>query len=569
MNIYRPHRGTIALRPGVAAGIAALLLAACLAPTGDSPDLPGEPSAGNGAAGEQDRPGEPGVSSPGGGDNGQPAGPPKPGLLSSSTRYGEPDLTGAVVFTFNMEVTALDPAPDSGLIRGDGGTVLTVTPVNPVPGIPVEIRLTVADKGDPGNTLEVSRTLLPVGGPFTRPGPGSGGAAYHIVYYDENGVAALKSLEPPDPDQEDVIWYYVSDPSLQGLFNALYTPNAPGTIDRVIDAGKQAAPYTPEISALVLNLFTVTVGEAAAGDSIELSGTELPAPVNPAMARYYPVVIDLGLPDTANTGLPVFRVPHRGLGGSGEYPHIRVRVNRGVHLVILADNSDYLADGPGHPSPYGNLTGATVEVMGGAYLRNGAYEGCPLGEDTALIIRLGACFALGPEDTFNSTNPRDADYTGWFIGSAGPDSRISWEGGDQNGSYLEWREDRLAFDVNLRVRKPLILARHVWFVNGPALTIDTAAQGAGLFAGTPDHRFYGTFSQSGGQNPARPAARIIIAKGNALSRSFLTGEAGVIGPADSTVTIPNRGRKNPSDQPVKYIIDSSISGYSNWGIPGE
>jgi hypothetical protein len=194
-----------------------------------------------------------------------------------------------VAFTFNMEVTALDPAPDSGSIRGTGGTVLTVMPANPVPGIPVEIRLTVADKGDPGNILEVFRTLLPIGGTFTRPGPGSGGAAYRVVYYDENGVAALKSLEPPG---QEAAWYYVSDPSLQGLFNAIYTPNAPGATDRVIDAGKQAALYTPEISALGLNLFTVTVGEATADDSIELSGTELPALVNPTMARYYPVVID-------------------------------------------------------------------------------------------------------------------------------------------------------------------------------------------------------------------------------------------------------------------------------------
>jgi hypothetical protein len=203
--------------------------------------------------------------------------------------------------------------------------------------------------------------------------------------------------------------------------------------------------------------------------------------------------------------------------------------------------------------------------MGTGRLRDRAYEGF-LGEGSVVILRLGGYLGVGPASRFQSEG-----YDDWLVGSGG---KILWGTGDQNGSYIELREDgaasRLGFSADITVKKSLALNYHVWFVNGPILTIDVAADSStvngskGLLAGDPGYKFYGNFFESGGQNPSRVEAKIIVLGGSGISRSFLTAGSGndfIAGP----VNIPNGGAKEDLT-PVEYGRDS-IRGYLNWKVP--
>ena len=108
----------------------------------------------------------------------------------------------------------------------------------------------------------------------------------------------------------------------------------------------------------------------------------------------------------------------------------------------------------------------------------------------------------------------------------------------------------------------LTLGSSVWFDNGPTLTI---AQNMAL-SGTGDPRFYGTYYESGGQNPATPAATIQLLPGAKLSASFLSAaeEGGFIAAEGTgTRTIINRGNGS-GIQAVKYLEGGSLEGYLNW-----
>jgi hypothetical protein len=146
--------------------------------------------------------------------------------------------------------------------------------------------------------------------------------------------------------------------------------------------------------------------------------------------------------------------------------------------------------------------------------------------------------------------------------------RMLWGTGDQNGSYLEIREEgrKLAFSADITVRGSLALGYRVWFVNGPILKVDAAGDSStvggrkGLFAGDTGARFYGEFFNSGGQNPSRVEARIIVERGSEISRSFV--EAGGNGFIGGPAGIANKG---DNSSPVEYGRDS-IRGYLNWDI---
>jgi hypothetical protein len=440
-------------------------------------------------------------------------------------------------------------------LTGDRTAVITAAPpADSAPGAALTAALTAANPEAPDKTLTVPVTIMPVGGSFTRP---AADTVYTVEYYDQYGAAALRSAN-------GLVWQYVpeTENSLRKILAAVYLPNAPGTADNV-EQGFAAVPYNEAISRTVLGLFTVTVGAAPAGDRIRISGSQLPAGTD----RFHPVVIDAGIPGADNNGLPAFVVPDRGLGDhNGDYGHIRLRVNRGARLVIEAGNSGYTA--ANGPCPTGWVKNGTVEVMGGGFLRSGAYKGSPLGENAVTLVRLGAFFAAGPETSV------DQFYSGWLIGPPGADARIQWDSGDQNGDYLEIRPGKIAFSANITVRKTLILDSSLWFINGPTVTVDAAGDvltvdgKKGLFAAAgADCRFYGTASMSGGQNPANVMAKIILKPGSSLHRSFLTGTPGndeFVTASGGDTAVSNQGAGAAQ---AEYYADNSRSGYLNWLIP--
>jgi hypothetical protein len=452
-------------------------------------------------------------------------------------------------------------------IRPDtGGAILTATPSAGLnPGTPAALELTAGNNQDPAKTVRVRADFMPVSAVFNRP---AAAAEYRIVYFDGNGAAGLES-------GGNTAWYYIANPGLRKIFNGVYAPNAPGNGPDALEQGKAAIPYTASVSEKAIGLFNITVAPDPVDDRIEIRGGDLPDDAEAGPYRI--IVIDIGVPGEDNGDLPDFFVPNQGLGTAGEdYGHIRLRVNRGVYLLVGADNSDYTAFGPDRTAPYGYLKGGSVEIMGGGRLRNAAYRGFPLGQDTAIIARLGSWFAAGPESSFGPEKAgydeaRDKWYSGWMLGPPEAEARVQWDGGDQNGSYIEIREGRLAFDVHVTIRKSLALAYSLWFINGPTVTIATAEDDLeiggkkGLFTRGGEYRFYGTASVSGGQNPARPAAKIIIRDGSALSRSFLTDNAGMVGEFitafSGAITITNKGRGAMG--PV-YYTGESRGGYLNW-----
>jgi hypothetical protein len=488
------------------------------------------------------------------GDVPAPSPPSSAPVLTGAYRvsYSAGDGAVSVTFTFDMAVIITQPA-GGWTITGNGTEVITAAPNLPLtPGVPVTIDLIAANSEYPDRTTAVSAELRPVGGIFARPATDT---VYTIAYYDENGAAGLVS-------GTETSWFYVADEYFTNILNAVYMPNIPEA----------------------LGLFHITIGAVPASDKIEIKGDDLPAA---GTDNTTPIVINAGLPQ-GNSGLPNFSIPYRELGASGgDYAHIRIRVNRGASLVVLADNSGYESGGAGNPCPPGNFNRGAVEVMGGGALRNGAYEGFPLGTDPVIIARLGSRLAAGPETSFvpggtGYVESRDRYFSGWLIGPAANSPRIEWGTGDQNGDFIEIREGKIAFSANVTVRKTLALTHSVWFVNGPALTIDAAEDSLeisgkkGLFAhaNAGGYRFYGTASSSGGQNPGSPAAKIILKPGSALYRSFLADAAGdgetfIEAEGNRDISITNRGNTKDGPPLVFYVEGGTpnIFGYFNWKIP--
>jgi hypothetical protein len=475
-----------------------------------------------------------------------------------------PDGTVSVIFTFNETVEAQSPGAE---VSGPGKTI-TVTPQNQIPGTAAAITLTARYPNGPGKTV-FTETVMPAHG-FFAPVPGS---ERTVTYYDAHGVVGLKNNGTTG-------WFFVkeTDADWRKLFNAVYTPNAPGTAD-LVEQGKTATAYTQAISEKTLGLFVIAFGANYGTSKVFLKGEDLP---NAGGANI--IVIDLGLPaetpgltGNPNDGLK-FLIPNKGLGtAGGDYRHIWLRVNRGAELVIEADNRGYISGGAGHPAERGNFNRGYVEVMAGGRLRDGAYEGFPLGEDAVILSRLGSYLAVGPEggspDAAAKAQVYNDYYAGWLIGPNGNSARIEWGTGDQNGNNIEVREGKLAFSANVTVKKTLALMYNVWFVNEPTVTIDVKNDGVtirgkpGLFAAGADYKFYGTASASGGQNVGSPKSTIIVKSGSTLHKAFLTSGdtdmAALISAEAGDIIITNRGTGGQ----IFYTHAGGISGYLNWNIP--
>jgi hypothetical protein len=385
-------------------------------------------------------------------------------------------------------------------------------------------------------------------------------------------------------------WYYVTDASLKARFNAIYTPNAPDSPADVIETGKTTVAYNQTISEAVLGLFNISLGATAQDDKYEIKGAGLPETTAGATTATTtnPIVIDIGLPGGGdNSGLPVFYIPYQGLGAeTGAYGHIRFRVNGGAEAVLLADNSGYINGSAGDNCEPGYFNYGCIEVMRDGKLRDGAFEGFPLGSNAVILNRLGSYLAIGPEEgsadaTGAASNVYNLYYKGWLIGPSAGDPKILWDTGDQGGSYIEVRPTKLAISANVTVRKALGLIYSVWFVNGPTVTIDAAAHDGlpgvnnlkGLFANGADYKFYGTKGSSGGENTATPTAKIVIKPGSTLHQMFLTANGTdantfITNTTSADITIENKGDTAGATL-TEYETGTGISGYRNWDIPTE
>jgi hypothetical protein len=469
-----------------------------------------------------------------------------PPLLTETPRVNYAvNGTVSVMFTFTEAVTSLSAGITSAV------NTITVTPQTQIPGTQMDLALTVLS---PASGLENTFTVpvMPASGIFAPP---SGGERTVARYSEGHGVVGLKN-SGTDPE-----WLFVKeeDAPWRKLFNAIYAPNAVETT-----GGDNQA----------LGLFVISFGANYEASNFFIKGSVLPD-----TAPGEPVIIHLGLPvetlettDQTNEGLK-FTIPIQGLGTAiGSYPHIRLRVNRGAQLVIEADNSGYSGGGAGNPCPTGFFNNGTVEVMAGGKLRDAAYEGFPLGSGAVIICHQGSSLAVGPElgnsDALSNAQVYNDYYSGWLIGPSGNQARIEWGTGDQNGNYIEVREDRLAFSANLTIKKTIGLMYSVWFVNEPTITIDTKNDGVtirgkpGLFASGADYKFYGTASASGGQNPAYHKATIIVKQGSTLHGVFLTAGAGdmetLISAETGDIVITNGGSGTPE------VYTDAITGYLNW-----
>jgi hypothetical protein len=471
-------------------------------------------------------------------------------------------------------------AGDGWELAGNGTETVTAAPADPVPGTAVTIALEAANKEGGDEAAEVPEvTVMPVSGVFSRPEGGT--VTYTLAYYDSNGAAGLNS------PGGGTAWHYVADGALRARFNAVYAPNAPGTGDN-IESGKTAVAYNEAMSGAVLGLFSITLGPNAggSGDLYEIKGTGLPAAnAGDTLATTgNPIVIDVGLPGEDNSGLPVFYIPHQGLGAeAGSYGYIRFRVNSGASVMLLSENSGYINGSPGDSSATGYFNYGCIEVMGGGKLRDGAYEGFPLGASAVILNRLGSYLGIGPEEgSADAVNSKVSDvydnyYKGWLIGPSGGNPRIAWDGGDQ-GSYIEVRPGKLAISANVTVKKSMGLIYDAWFVNGPAVTIDAAGYDLeidgkkGLFANSPyTYKFYGTKDASGGENAATPVAEIVIKPGSTLHKAFLTDEAAdaavfITNSTNADITIKNKGGSGGVQEKL-YETGTGITGYLNWDIP--
>jgi hypothetical protein len=343
-----------------------------------------------------------------------------------------------------------------------------------------------------GSVITPSPSNLPV---FARP---SSPAVYTLAYYE--GTSGKASLKKGDSSSA---WYRVTDTNLKALFNAIYEPNKPGSADAV-ESGKSAIPYNASISAAALDLFKITIGASSSADTVELKGTNLPIAAGASASNL--IVIDIGIPN-ANNSLKVYIPKDKTdtLGDAaytgGDYSRIRLRVNNGAELVILADNYDYITNsGTGYPCPEGNFKGGAVEVRAGGKLRDGAYEGFPLGAGAVLVNRTGSYLSIGPEpgssDAAAISSVYNAYYAGYLLGPSGNGARVEWDSTNTTDKYLEVRAGQIITNAQLTVKVNMGLIYSIWFLPGAALDINitSGVTGDGLFAneklGVADYNFY-------------------------------------------------------------------------------
>jgi hypothetical protein len=393
------------------------------------------------------------------------------------------------------------------------------------------------------------------------------------------------------------VTYSVADAALLKIFNAVYTPNAPGsTADTfaAIETGKTAIAYDAAVSAAVLKLFYITIGTNSdgSGDLIEIKGSMKDNTVFSAPDADNILVIDVGLPGTdGNTDIPTFKIPVQGLGDLDADPDnyddseidqtfggVRLRVNKGAYLVIDADNGStasegtgYVGKGAGNPCPTGKFNGGCVEVLEGGKLRDSAYEGYPLGDDATILLRYGSTIVIGKED--RADNLTEDTYNAYFkdnlIGPATAEPKIQWDSNvSQPNAFIELRPGELVLSAKVTVKKLTGIIYSVWFVNTrnadntadlttAGLTID--ASGSGLFAANDTKfKFYGQNGHT-----------ITITNGS-LSKCFvdstIQSTQDVFTKNGQDITITNGGATKDGSPVTSTPANkfTGIGGYLNW-----
>jgi hypothetical protein len=412
------------------------------------------------------------------------------------------------------------------------------------------------DKAIPVDTAS-GTTIAPEAPPdeFTRPGT----AAQYILASYEADTGKVNQKD----SSGSIKWYTVNDGNLKALFNAIYEPNKTGSTDT---AEKTTITFSTAISVSSLDLFKITVGASAAGDKVELTGTHLPSATNASNKNI--IVVDIGIPGADNNALPTFYIPKEKantLGDAnvqGDYSHIRLRVNKGANLVILADNSNFT--GAGNPCPEGNFKGGCVEVMAGGKLRDGAYEGFPLGTGAVILNRAGSWLAVGPEDELGKPE-LSTSWQGWLLGPVGTEPRILWDAGNTADAYLEVRSKQIATNAKLKQQKGLGLIYSIWFVGPNAkLTIDVSEDKKSTYgfrglhgnesAGGEDYNFYSTQAT---------ADLITITAGSVLDKRFLIkgaldlNQSSHLITGSNSITIPGKA----TGEGVEYGSGTGIYGY--------
>jgi hypothetical protein len=363
---------------------------------------------------------------------------------------------------------------------------------------------------------------------------------------------ASVSIKNEDDTWADPVLLVVKE-SERHILNAVYEPNKPGAAadDMTLDAEaeppvtKTAVAYDAALSEAVLKLFTFKADADGTITGIEISGTALPSATGATATNL--IVIDVGKPGADNSALPTFKIPERGLGatdGTGEYDYIRLRVNAGAKLVIEADNSAYIskADASGSPCPTGYFNGGCVEVMKGGELRDGAYEGFPLGTEAVILNRFGSSLSVGPEPGSDDATAATVSavynkyYAGYLLGNASTEAdkqpRIQWDTDEddepnEDADYLEVRPGKIAFTASLTAKKNVGLIYSVWFVDDAHLTVDIpdATSGNGLFTNEKASVTDGDYNFYAKQKGADAQTIITIKNGSLFDKRFLTSGA--------------------------------------------
>jgi hypothetical protein len=265
--------------------------------------------------------------------------------------------------------------------------------------------------------------------------------------------------------------------------------------------------------------------------------------------------------------------------GSTPYGGVRLRVNKGAYLHIEADNSAYIGtpggttSGAGNSSGAGNFNNGCVEVMAGGKLRDGAFEGFPLGANATILNRLGSYLAVGPEPTHaDATGSASAGYmsyyAGWLIGpksdlTGTEATRIQWD--DQNDGYIQVGDGQLVLGAKVTLTKLQGLIYDVWFE-------DTGAIKAGL---TIDKN--GALVQNGTQYKLYGQANheIVLKETGYIMAAFLeSGTGGTVPGGTYAATAVNGGSlviKNTGADGGSTAVTANkftgISGYISWTQP--
>jgi hypothetical protein len=439
-----------------------------------------------------------------------------------------------VAFVFNAAVTTGTVTGSGWTVTGTGSTTITAEYTGGQYGMQT-VSFTAARSGY--TSASVSASVV-----SARAFPDTA-AAYTIEYYDtEHHVAAVRKV-----DGDTVDGFLVANANWQKLFNAIYTPNAP-------------------VGAAALKLFNVTIGGGSQpSGKVEIKGTELPAAGGASSAN--PIVIDIGVPGTVDNDGLNFVIPDRGLGAQNNngYGHLRLRVNKGASLLIEAENSGYISKGAGSSCPPGYFNNGTIEVMAGGKLRDGAYEGFPLGANAVILTRPGSYLGVGPEADSADAQNGMADtygkyYSGWLVGPSAVDAnapKIEWNGGSAAG-YLEVRPSMLAISTNVTVKKTVGLIYNVWLVGNVTVTINVAAgDKKGLFANGKDYKIYATTDQ----------AEIAVNEGSVLHKAFLTpGGTDLEETIAGAKTLKVTGESEMNSKKYPDDSASSVLGYFDWNL---